>query len=765
MREAINSVLSSVVQFARDLKISGSELVVEEDLAAIFGRGLVDPKLETHFKNLVTINSFTSLHNGSEIVLTAGPGPTVYRALKDKYYMAVVIQLSFLCWMHEKASLGAALGDCMLKRHRLGVIDATSNPDYDGLYGFVQACSAQTSQFCWEHYVREVELRLQSFGWIREHQENPFSSTPNILRHLSPNALLAAMDYLYLIQSLPEDRVMVVEHQMGVLPLIIWSHYILGLSVRVTASEKSERDIFFGNTDRSQVVINWVSERELVHRRNQIVFLMDSSLNVVLRSDPDMHDMTRIEAQERVRLGGYGMVFLHRSLNMDEHVLHTDPIYREYAELATARALVKSKLFRRRLFPFKVNQPPFYQTGCVERWRIHRAAEVFFEGIQLNATSIEEYVQRINGLKICEMPLPPRIRHWLESHDTKITAKLRSAMHSRLNILENGIIVWSRVVEVAACADMPIVYNPSILAVAVDIQNAREIEKPIDLESNGWLAIMVLLLGMNTADSASWDSRAFLISDHGWSVFLSNVGDEDPANVNCELVCVKRGTPTSTKTGERRYRILDAPSIRDDSSVNYILEHEGRYEPRSTWKVNSRVDNYSSRVKEFWHNIRLDLVRSIETISSKQERMSKYVSYSRLHRNLWRVMVSAPCSHLGRSEDEVRLDLGVVTAEGFWWGTNSEPARQGGEISSGTRICICLVKGDQRARWLVVAGLTDRGGGSGLQVIDGEMDDAHASSSEENSTDRKVMLRKEECCVECVVREASAIEGKWLIIL
>jgi hypothetical protein len=119
---------------------------VEEDLEAIFGRARIVPSVETHFKDVVKIASFVPLHPGSEIILDAGPGATVRRALKDRYYLATVIQLSFLGWMHETTSLASVLVENMNQRFQLGIQGATPDPDYEGVLTTLRACLLQTSR-------------------------------------------------------------------------------------------------------------------------------------------------------------------------------------------------------------------------------------------------------------------------------------------------------------------------------------------------------------------------------------------------------------------------------------------------------------------------------------------------------------------------------------------------------------------------------------------------------------------------------------------
>ena len=50
----------------RDLRRSGSDILIEEDLAAIFGRHRIVSSVEAHFKDVVKVASFTSLLENRE---------------------------------------------------------------------------------------------------------------------------------------------------------------------------------------------------------------------------------------------------------------------------------------------------------------------------------------------------------------------------------------------------------------------------------------------------------------------------------------------------------------------------------------------------------------------------------------------------------------------------------------------------------------------------------------------------------------------------
>ena len=72
----------ALVRYAREPRHSGSDIVVEEDLIAAFGRCRVSLVLGSSFGTVVTKSaSNTSLWEG--ILLQSGPGPTLTRALRE----------------------------------------------------------------------------------------------------------------------------------------------------------------------------------------------------------------------------------------------------------------------------------------------------------------------------------------------------------------------------------------------------------------------------------------------------------------------------------------------------------------------------------------------------------------------------------------------------------------------------------------------------------------------------------------------------------
>ena len=453
VREALSTGAEHLVSLVRALKKEGSDFLVEEDLAVIFGRGKIEPQLEEDFRKVVRIGSVQPLYPDSLISLDAGPATTIRRALKDRFYMSCVIQLSFLTWMHEITSLSAALTEGMLNRHESAVQGSTPNPDYDGILKTLQACSAQTSQYHWENLVLHVEQRFQK-------SIQHFRTSGGLLRSISSNVLEGAIDYLYMAQSLPEDRFIRIESQAGLLPIVIWAHYILGLNVLVMNSP--DGDVAFGRLEAPQLIIRWSSELESLKGPNiqgpsPTIYLLDANMQVILQVDPnDNKHVAQIEGQECCRLKGYGTLFLQRFFNTSTFVADNDPVIVESANFAVTFAIYMSlrmvpQAFGHFYLKSYSSDILKWRDFTIENWRIFDSSDILLWGIQLDKGQIVTNVNKLHNTHIYDMTLPTSVRN----HD--ISGRLYV---DNIKQLASWILSFAHVVDVKSCAAMPVRISP-----------------------------------------------------------------------------------------------------------------------------------------------------------------------------------------------------------------------------------------------------------------------------------------------------------------
>jgi hypothetical protein len=162
MKEIIQSATTKVVDFARTLRISGSDIVVEADLAEIFGRGKISVALEESFKTKVRTQQFTELYRGAQVELAQGPGPTLLRAFQEPEYFSTVLTLSMFGYFYDREELASLISWAISKRFELKIPRATCSPGFEAIKNTLIACGTQTADFHWAPYRQAVEDKLRS---------------------------------------------------------------------------------------------------------------------------------------------------------------------------------------------------------------------------------------------------------------------------------------------------------------------------------------------------------------------------------------------------------------------------------------------------------------------------------------------------------------------------------------------------------------------------------------------------------------------------
>jgi hypothetical protein len=111
--------------------------------------------------------------------------------------------------------------------------------------------------------------------------------------------------------------------------------------------------------------------------------------------------------------------------------------------------------------------------------------------------------------------------------------------------------------------------------------------------------------------------------------------------------------------------------------------------------------------------------------------------YRDLHDALWMVVFSPPCQHPSTSK-KIRLGLEGTTANCLDWAQEREATDQ--SISVPARVCVLLVKGDKRSRWLAVYEAAQ-------------------------SKCRRTLLRRKSTCEDCAIDFVVRRQGLWLVII
>lgn len=730
---------------ARDLHCSGSDIVVEEDLAKVFGRSRISLALSSSFKTVVT-RSTSSVPLMERIMLQGGPGPTVIRAFQPQElpYFATVVQLSLLVWTFDAHYLATALTNAL--RNRLEGAPSSSvlqtSPDRQSILGVLHACEAQTSAFNWSMILNAVSKTL---GYTVD--KAPIDFPTFVLQGL--------LDMLPSVQKWPSERLIHIRIPVGenldsgISTLVVWAHHVLDLTVLVRLRDKYEgptRIIRFGDSDSEQVLIEEVSADD-----EASIVLLDSEREHLLtvKAEPEADDGL-IGSVRRVPAKGWGNALLWDYLgHLQGFQKRSKAIVEELQTITStfafivAKHLVKddSDRYDGHDHATKSKQIPH----TVDEDRLLQASRFLFDNPHIIREEITVSVgcYRSQALDEC-LPRPATLKAaWranVEAKDQSFVSRDEWAqvcgVTKRLCVI---LLALAHIVDLEDFEDLKFTglafgnISDHILAQQLEDWNGKD---SLRIPDEAWLqALAIPLLGhRNHLTDLPW-SKVCLISDRRWSAWISTFGDLDPAFTNACSVRLGRGSPCRNgvwKTGiwDSQAEFLDFKS--DPERAEACGQTASLH---CAEKVTMESPYCGEGGDMFVVCARLRLHKAVPNQKPIQR-----VGYKSLQKYLWWARVSEPCHHGSRMREDVELAVGCATIAGF--GNYLE------DISE--RIIIYLTAHNVGARWLALATvpwLTMTG------------------CEEEEPDTRQILLRGNDCCFQCAIDQAAAQAGKWYIIL
>lgn len=735
IRQVVDTAAHQILDLARRLRLSGSDLLVEEDLTSFFGRVRINSGVADDFKKRILANTrIVPLPNNEAIELSCGSGPTVDRAMAEKESrgnLATVIQLSLLGWTHERLSLAAGMSYAMNQRVRLSIGQAVPSPGYEGILNTLAACSSQTSAFDWTIYYERVAAHL-----------SPLPSHQQLMKPISGNALVVVVDSLSIIQRFPEDYVLLVQGGPGAFTLIIWAHFLLGLSVCVKDTFQAKQVAFPNHASSYHILIEFDGKEV----EDSEFCLLDRQRDVIVHMDPKIAESVPVEAHERVPLRGYASTSIWRWFDRPPNWKEKQA-FKDAKTVVVAMTLALARRLRRSSFEDHV--------CSIKSWQVWDAASVLLDDDDLPYDTIEKLVNQIPVAEpLSKLPaerLPIELARFCEEE------QFHKHTMGRLASTAVDILAFSTVAQIRSCADVPLIaglgFNDFSNRVVKSSGNI-----PIAAGELFW-HICWMLLGPDPERprraKGQGDSGVSAVSDFGWTVYLPTfgAGDCDPATVTAELLFLKEGMLTDKVTRERKPRIRDAGAssniefttyTRSEGERNWILENSGpSYQPRCVSPVLERQEYYGILGDSFQVTTRLKGIhREPAQASGVQPSFEIHQSYKAAHDGLWRVYAAPPCDHVADSSANRTCQLrpDMATAVGSWsW--SSWEASDRNPMTVPERIVVVLVRNDPRARWLAVG----------------------SSMLKENC--RRTLLRGSDCCEDCAVRAAASKTGKWLVVI
>jgi hypothetical protein len=640
----------------------------------------------------------------------------------------------------------------MGKRMRAKPPGTFPSPGYEGIVKTLESCNAQTSSFDWNTIIQDVDHTIRNhFGYsLRQEFGNGIDqqslrnrgivqSNSRFLDGLSTALLLAAMNYLYIVQQFPEDRKILFTSKEGAIPLVVWANKILGLTVVIKSPAKHRReDLYFGDAQYPEMTIHWRDQETIDSGLDSPgLFLLDERSEVVLSTSVESTAATALETTERRSLENYGTVRLERHFNQKMILELSSPVYDEIIHLILGIVILISRKVTPEITDEDVSASNEYS---LELWRIAEVTKVIFKDslVKINLDSINnDFIPMLQGRPLFNLEFPPSIKGkyfktlQTTGHDIEKESK---RFHRLIVHLAFFIFAFAHIENVSDCRDIPLRIH-SGAGVFGDGTPSQFYEQC----RNGIRSLklhpctLFFYLSRRFLDyrvSEDEEHRTFLLSDFGWSVSLNCMRgyNEDPTKFKPWFLHLRRGIPTNLATGEQKSKIGDAMVLDSLRPEMTVIERGDSYNPRCENGVKKRAEYFSSNDRAFLLGIRF----WVEALPNRRRDVEIYSSYRQLHENLCAVCVtdSCICSHETKNLETAKLGMNAATVKGFEW-------PQSDDFSA--RICIVLVRGDQHARWLAI--------------------------QEASLTQRQTMVREEDCCEDCALDAVSAHPGKWILII
>ncbi|MCJ1376106.1 hypothetical protein MMC20_007346 [Loxospora ochrophaea] len=578
------------MQWARDLKHSGSDIVVEEDLANVFGRMRISDRLTSSFKNIVGKSSSNiSLWEG--ITLQGGPGPTVLRALQERPFFATVVQLSFLTWTFHTSFLAGTIADALQKRAEPDNMApaSTTTPSREAIREVLRACEDQTAAFDWNMLLHAVATSL---GFP---VQDCTGDLPSIV-------LQGALDMLPMVQTLPNDRFVQIqisanrESFLGICLLVVWAHHVLDFTVSVRLEHegsKKQRQVRFGQSGIAQVVIEDISAED-----EPAIILLDSLGEhlLVVKQEPNA-DRRLIGSIRRASAKGWGNALLSDMLVSLDYCQTQQKAVIEDLQVVTCAF---AQLISRHLFQDNreeavavglPREPPRHLIPCpTNPQRLLHASRYLFDNLQIKQGEIDLYASRYSSKPLDEqLPRPPAVDaigrapfalegYPIERFHSKFEDEWR-IICDNLRAISVFLIASAHIQNLEQLQDFMFCGVDSLklrshnLTVQLEEWNGRN---ELYIQDDAWLQAMAvpLLSCREQISDQDWE-KICLISDRGWSAWISTFGDTDPFSTSVGDLYLGRGAPC--RKGVWKKFVLDLQCYREFMTDPWRAEKSGEH--------------------------------------------------------------------------------------------------------------------------------------------------------------------------------------------
>lgn len=709
----LNSAGRGLAGLVRELQVSGSDIVTEQDLAGVFGRNRIEQLFASTFRTAVKQSLIHKVSDLAELVIEAGAGPTVRRSLNEPAYFSTVVQLSLLSWTQSLTQLAKSLS-IALERRAQGSTEYVDLPSYDALKGTLRACREQTSGFMWELFFSAVDEQLTGvFGSLERHERRPV-----------PTAILQALlDSFTAVQHLPEHTLLRIRTVHGVSTVIIWAHHVLGLTVAVQTNQSIIR--FGPGTEtvyidcRSHIKSHSsIIEASLMSETNDLLF------RVVESKEDD--DTSLLVPTGRYPLLGYGNKILE--LEVYEAELWEAFVY----EIVTSCISLVQKEFE---IQTSINVTRKGKDICPSAYQVLEVGKMLFPK---NLTLLDSLDLRI------KQPCLVGSKQIPEAY------QLQGMLPRQILLrLTHVLLVLSMIDNITSCQGLSLDYRLT----AIRKQRYDPFHLPDAREA--FYSVASLIRGSMHNPEDVFDHRTAVISAWGWSLCMGSILCHDPSELKSGLA-VYQGVPT--RKGERKRLILDSfvsyPLAHHAEQNHSRIEHCNDYTTIAnpgdrfefmSWTRPSETRYFISTTDIAFEVAKFYRCEPAETSDLRAVSGSRSLpeeirlGFRSMQELYWEATHITNCEHLAYLGREITLCQDTWAFNGF--GEPKRPSQRsaGGNwtLSPEGSVHVGLVAGNTSARWILLSSM--------LQ----------SWRRYDTLSTLKVFVRGPDCCFDCAINISS----------
>lgn len=435
-------------------------------------------------------------------------------------------------------------------------------PSYESVKGTLLACETQTTTYQWNW-----RMQLLAVGSVLGCGRHEREST------MPPRLLQGLIVTLPLIQTLPDDRFVMVEANSGICTIVVWAHFLLGLRVAVRfyhESGEGYREMHFPQTDdfSYQVLIYMNISHSQWAERAEHSLLGRPSITLFSSSTGDQ----LFEMKEDPRGGSISENFKRPARGIWQNFFEApellprrtgrEKILQEMGYIACSFALcISRKMYRksldRALIPPRLEQDnltalreasdkcPFDepQSPGTDPKRILESFSMLVGMRERDVLSekCHQYASCFEGTRWDEIHDPPNsirlvLEEWVAANIFKSVPSIWTDLREAALKFSVIILAFANVAEIDACSELPLFARVDPIVGLDIVTQVRKWDGKADLlvAQNSWFETITFLMFGERNHMPNVQNTA-LISESGWSLYTSSLVQLDPLYVGMQI--------------------------------------------------------------------------------------------------------------------------------------------------------------------------------------------------------------------------------------